>query len=62
MLEQKLKGNIENKFVFRIDCQKSFALKSILKTVFQNLSYENKILSRETIQNAIFFFRILPPL
>ena len=45
-MEQKIdEENIENNLVFCIDPRKTFAIKSIPRSVFQNLShvYKNKI-------------------
>ena len=39
-MEQKMKENIEKKFVFCIESRKTYVIKSIQKSNFRNLSLE----------------------
>ena len=46
MMEQKInEENIENNLVFCIDPRKTFAIKSVPKTVVRNLSHKKKYVS-----------------
>ena len=47
-MEQKMnEESIENKLVFYIDARKAFAIKSIPRSVFRNLSHKNNIDARK---------------
>ena len=53
MMKQKIKEHVENNLVFCIDRRKTFAVKSVQKSIFRNPSRKNKI---GLFSTSVFYF------